>query len=159
MKREAAFNLIRQERAYQGEAGNDEHSIEGWINMMLDELYEADDASSLEEALTEIIQVAAIAVTCLEQYDNYPMMRSITDKPENKKQFVDAEDLKRIRMLIAVLNKLYENEFDAGDIPIDVYNSLINVITSVYHACEVMEAEAANVPDHRIVKILQESCL
>ena len=73
------FDLIRRERVYQdqkwGSVKENPHTIEEWMDIINDEVYEAWAGGhyskvSMEKSLAEIIQAAAVACACLEQYED-----------------------------------------------------------------------------------------
>lgn len=78
-ERIAAFRAISEERVYQDmKYGRDGHSVGAWLLIMMKELDEAIEAcikpaEGRNNVISEIIQVAATAVACLEQYGVDPI--------------------------------------------------------------------------------------
>lgn len=70
--REKIFAAICRERDYQdrtwGTVEKNGHTIDEWIQIMLDDLRKAFDAMGDEHALSEILRVIAVGVACLEQH-------------------------------------------------------------------------------------------
>ena len=71
-KRAAVYDRINAERTHQEACyPNRSHSVGAWLTILRKELREAEDAwcdsDGSEDALYEILQVAAVAVACLEQ--------------------------------------------------------------------------------------------
>jgi hypothetical protein len=75
-ERNNVWTAIQRERAYQdrkwGSTDDHPHEVGGWITLLRRELREAEDAWCTQrddaDALREILQVAAVAVACLQQH-------------------------------------------------------------------------------------------
>ena len=74
MKRGNVFVAIEEEREYQeSKWGDNPHTVGEWLLIMEAELNEAKEAwvkgSGDTDALCEILQVASVAVACMEQHN------------------------------------------------------------------------------------------
>jgi hypothetical protein len=75
-RRQAAFDAIVRERRYQeakwGNLEEHPHEVGAWLTILRKELREAENAwcnnRGDKESLKEILQIASVAVACLEQH-------------------------------------------------------------------------------------------
>ena len=71
----AVMAMVKEERDRQdlkwGSTKENPHSVSSWLDIMTRELGEAWEASNSELALSEILQVVAVGVACLEQHATY----------------------------------------------------------------------------------------
>lgn len=75
MKTDRVLEAVKRERAFQdtrwGTPQQNLHTLEEWIGLIEEELWEAMDAQEhgdIWNTLREILQAVAVGVACLEQY-------------------------------------------------------------------------------------------
>jgi len=72
MERDEVYEFIDRERAFQDRKWESRHEVSGWLLILQRELDEAKEAWITRHgdvsALEEIVQVAAVAIACLEEH-------------------------------------------------------------------------------------------